>query len=178
MKKIIFILFLISSSNLLAGSHLPDCQGNDVTQFDNCMISIEYPSGDKYEGEFKDGLYHGQGTYFTANGDTYVGEFKNAKYHGEGTYTFADGRTYVGEFNEDAFHGKGTYTNEFGDQFIGQFTNNSLNGKGTINYANGDKYVGGIKNYLKHGSGAYTDPRVGATLKGKWEDDNMIIDNN
>jgi len=108
MKKIIFILFLIFSSNLLAGSHLPDCQGNDETQFDNCMTSIEYPSGDKYEGEFKDGLYHGQGTFTYGNGDKYVGEFKDGLYHGQGTFTFATGDKYEGEYKNGLPDGQGT----------------------------------------------------------------------
>jgi hypothetical protein len=33
----------------------------------------------KYEGEFKENLRHGNGTYYCANGDKYVGEFKDDK---------------------------------------------------------------------------------------------------
>ena len=39
----------------------------------------------------------------------YVGEYKNGKFHGQGTYTGADGRRYVGEWNDDKFHGRGTF---------------------------------------------------------------------
>ena len=44
-----------------------------------------------YVGEWKDGAYHGQGTYTFSNGDQYVGEFRDNKMHGHGTYTHADG---------------------------------------------------------------------------------------
>jgi len=110
MKQLILILFLISSSNLLAGSHLPDCQGNDVTQFDNCMISIEYPSGDKYDGEFKGGKFNGLGTYTYGNGNKYVGEFKDDNFNGQGTFTTATGDKYEGEYKNGLPDGQGTAT--------------------------------------------------------------------
>ena len=47
--------------------------------------------GGCYEGEHKDGKYHGQGTETWSDGDKYEGEFKNGKYHGQGTLTFPDG---------------------------------------------------------------------------------------
>ena len=33
--------------------------------------------GDKYQGGWKNGVMHGQGTYQFANGDKYIGTFKN-----------------------------------------------------------------------------------------------------
>ena len=35
--------------------------------------------GEWYVGEWKDGNYHGQGTFTSPVGDKYVGEFKNGK---------------------------------------------------------------------------------------------------
>ena len=37
------------------------------------------PDGHKYVGEFKDGEFHGQGTYTYPNGSKYVGEYKDGK---------------------------------------------------------------------------------------------------
>ncbi|MDZ7607199.1 MAG: hypothetical protein U5K79_16780 [Cyclobacteriaceae bacterium] len=34
---------------------------------------------DEYEGQFKDGLPHGTGTYIWANGDVYTGAWKKAR---------------------------------------------------------------------------------------------------
>jgi uncharacterized caspase-like protein len=37
----------------------------------------------------------------------YVGEFREGKWHGQGTYTFPDSSKYVGEWREDKWHGLG-----------------------------------------------------------------------
>ena len=38
-----------------------------------------YPHGEKYEGECKNGKYHGQGTYTFPNGGKYVGDGRKIK---------------------------------------------------------------------------------------------------
>ena len=38
-----------------------------------------YASGNKYVGEWKDGIMHGHGTFTYSNGDKYVGEWKYGK---------------------------------------------------------------------------------------------------
>ena len=42
-------------------------------------------NGDHYEGDFKDTLFHGQGTLTIPNEAKYVGEFFKGKSHGKGT---------------------------------------------------------------------------------------------
>ena len=37
------------------------------------------PRGGKYEGEYKDGKKHGQGTYIKPEGRKYVGEWKDGE---------------------------------------------------------------------------------------------------
>ena len=56
--------------------------------------------GGKYEGEYKDGKYHGQGTYTWSDGTKYVGEWKDGVFHGQGTLTSQDGRKEVGVWRE------------------------------------------------------------------------------
>jgi len=63
--------------------------------------------GDKYVGEFKDGMRNGQGTYSFANGHKHVGQYKDGKLNGQGTYTFANGEKFVGEFKDDMPNGQG-----------------------------------------------------------------------
>ena len=36
-----------------------------------------WASGERYEGEFKDNLFHGHGTYYYISGDKYTGDWKN-----------------------------------------------------------------------------------------------------
>ncbi len=53
-------------------------------------------NGDKYEGEFLNGKFHGKGTYTYANGDKYEGEFLNGKFTGKGTFTCSNGKPFTG----------------------------------------------------------------------------------
>ena len=53
-----------------------------------------------YEGEYKDGKRHGQGTYTFPDGKKYVGGWKDSKYHGQGTLTSSDGKYFIGEFKD------------------------------------------------------------------------------
>jgi hypothetical protein len=48
--------------------------------------------GGRYEGQWKDGRYDGQGTCQWDDGRRYEGEWKNGMYHGRGTETDAAGR--------------------------------------------------------------------------------------
>jgi len=42
--------------------------------------TLNLPNGSKYVGEFKDGEYHGQGTYTEADGSKVTGEFKDGNF--------------------------------------------------------------------------------------------------
>lgn len=63
--------------------------------------------GDKYVGQFKDGEFDGEGTYFYTNGaGKYVGQWKNGKMHGKGTIYYYNGTKVSGIFEEGAYMGK------------------------------------------------------------------------
>ena len=113
-------------------------------------------NGDKYVGEFKDGMFHGNGTDTYASGDKYVGELKVGKMHGQGTFTYAIGDKYAGEFKDNLQHGKGTFTWSDGDKYAGEFKDDKKNGKGTFTFASGNKYVGEFKDDNFHGKGTFT----------------------
>jgi hypothetical protein len=81
-----------------------------------------HPDGATYTGEFKDGKFHGQGTYTHRDGSKYVGEFKEGHRSGQGTYTWPDGATYTGEFKDGKFHGQGVHTRPDGEKYTGEFT--------------------------------------------------------
>ena len=44
---------------------------------------MTFPYGDKYVGEFLDGEFNGQGTYFFSNGEKYIGQYKDGKLNGK-----------------------------------------------------------------------------------------------
>lgn len=49
-------------------------------------------SGSRYEGDYKDGWYHGVGKFYFPNGVIYEGEFYKGEFHGEGTLIYPDGK--------------------------------------------------------------------------------------
>ena len=104
------------------------------------------------------------------NGDQYEGGFKDGKKHGQGTYIFANSKEkYVGEWMEDMMTGEGTFTMREGHVYICWFLDSKFHGKGTINFDNGDKYVGKFKDGKKHGQGTYIKPK-GRKYVGEWKD--------
>jgi hypothetical protein len=153
MKKIFLIaIILFFNHSVFAKSILPTCKGTDIKKYNNCFGEQTLINGDKYEGEYKNGLPHGNGTYTLANGSKYVGEFKNGLSEGKGTATYTDGGKYVGEFKNGTPHGQGTAT-----------------------YANGEKYIGEHKESKRTGKGTYIDAKGLKTL-GEWKDNNLEED--
>lgn len=116
---------------------------------------VTLPNGDKYEGEFKNGLFHGWGIYTYRIGDRYEGEFRNDMKNGRGTYQYRNGDKYIGDFRNDVKEGRGTFVFASGDKYIGDFAGDMMNGKGVMFYKNGDRYEGEFKNGMKNGNGKF-----------------------
>ena len=99
---------------------------------------------DEYDGEYKDGKYHGQGRLRYSNGDEYDGEWKDGKYHGQGRLETENSDIYIGEWKTGKKHG---YIN--------------------IRFSNGDEFVGTFKNDKKHGKSYSTKGSV--LFEGEWQ---------
>lgn len=63
---------------------------------------IVHADGDVYEGEWKNDVAHGKGTYYHNDGAKYVGSWKNDKQHGKGEEEWPDGSKYKGKFTKVA----------------------------------------------------------------------------
>ena len=51
-----------------------------------------------------------QGIQFLNDGGCYEGEYKDGKYHGQGTETWSDGNKYEGEWKDGVKYGQGILT--------------------------------------------------------------------
>ena len=71
--------------------------------------TIEILGEGVYAGQLKGMIFHGYGTYesYTVGGTSYEGEWKDGAYHGQGTLTFANGSKIVGQFKNGSLYGEG-----------------------------------------------------------------------
>lgn len=75
-------LLLLSTKDAFSDNKLVLCKGSDAQRWTNCQGVINFSNGDRYEGGFQNGKFHGWATYshFADNqfrGDKYIGEFRN-----------------------------------------------------------------------------------------------------
>ncbi len=144
-------------TDLMTGVQVPD-----ETTFE--VVNILSGYGGKYEGTWKDGKFHGNGTAtFGAKTrwakEKYVGEFKEGKRHGQGTYTYTDRSKYIGTFVNGKWDGNGILTNSFGDKYTGEFKNGKRHGKGTLTNLKGESYTGTFLNDIAIGDGRLGFPK-------------------
>ncbi|PRP85687.1 hypothetical protein PROFUN_06521 [Planoprotostelium fungivorum] len=113
--------------------------------------------GGIYEGDFKEGLFGGDGTYTFLNGDKYNGQFQNGLFHGHGVVT-ESGYVYDGEWSEGNKDGEGTFKMlaNPGDHYEGTFANNRFDGVGLYTWANGNTYEGHWRDGKMQGHGRFT----------------------
>lgn len=64
---------------------------------------LTFENGDKYEGNFKNGIFNGQGTFTSASGWVYEGQFKNGLAHGQGKLTTETQVVYQGKFEQGMY---------------------------------------------------------------------------
>ncbi|MFN4146481.1 MAG: MORN repeat-containing protein [Runella sp.] len=109
-----------------------------------------HESGERYEGEFHNGLRHGTGVQYYADGTMkYKGDFRADQRTGYGAYYFPNGDKYVGLFQNNLPHGKGTYYYADGDRFVGIYEKGKRNGQGAFYHRDGRRVAGIYANDTK-----------------------------
>lgn len=151
-----------------------------------------YKKGAEYEGEWKNGVWHGLGQYIVqndtiisewnngcANGNTvvisgntrYEGKFSNNLPNGNGGFYDMNPEShyiYVGEWYNGLRHGYGDVIYSNGDSYYGEWQENKYHGVGRYRYANGDIYDGEWIDNLPNGKGQYLSDSF--TYRGEWTD--------
>jgi hypothetical protein len=61
---------------------------------------MSFGNGNRYEGDFEAGTFHGRGIYTFMNGDRYEGDFSSGTPNGPGTLTTAKGQSYSGTWTK------------------------------------------------------------------------------
>jgi hypothetical protein len=133
-----------------------------------------YANGDRYEGDFHDGLMDGLGTLTYANGDVFKGSFKNGNMHGQGILSSVI--EYEGALSGLWINGAGPSANcclvfRDGSEYNGDMRGKLRHGTGVMKYKNGDRYDGEWRGDKRHGRGTMTFRRSGNTYDGDWKDD-------
>jgi len=156
------------------------------------MTEVNYPNGDKFLGESKDGKRHGRGKYTIADGKTfwegtwegdllsghgtysgedgkYEGDFEASEKSGKGDFVWRTNDRYTGDWYRDTMNGEGQYYWPDGKVYSGFFRDGQRNGLGTLKMPDGSKYEGEFKNDKCEGYGRFTDAN-GGKYEGEWKD--------
>jgi len=189
--RALLLLFALIGWQPICVAQFTCIKGDCISGHGACV----FPSGARYEGDFKDGKINGLGVLYYENGDTYIGNWKNQVRQGKGRFRFVSGNEYLGEFERNQMQGYGTMTYSNGNRYEGEWVANQPYGKGTFELANGNKYVGyfvdgkfegqgtmyygdgsyyqgGWKANQRHGEGALILDD-GRRLTGWWEEDEL-----
>ena len=130
-----FTLFLLSFSfsvHILAAetraveSSLPACVGTDDKTFNDCYGSATEENS-TYEGEWKNGLKHGQGVLsFLDSPRKYEGMWFEGRASGFGVFSYEDGSVYKGSWRANQRHGRGVLYRPDGVSYSGAWFEGQL----------------------------------------------------
>jgi hypothetical protein len=136
-----------SSSTSAASFPILPCNEPSLPPLPDRAPDHEYKDGTRFYGKFVDGApADGRGIMVFPSGQRYDGDYRQGKRNGCGTMTFDQGKRYTGQFSDDQFQGLGVWTLENGDRYIGEFRNNKCDGTGTFIFKDGSFQSGNWQN--------------------------------
>lgn len=145
------------------------------------MLMDDCPSCE-YDGEYKDGAFHGTGVLKFNDGGVYSGHFQNGHFNGQGTLTFSSENKYYqqyeGQWKDGGLHGNGKMIYKSGKTYDGQWSRGKKHGLGKLFHRDrvapalrNWEYDGFFSNDLYHGAGhlrhSNGDIYSGAFIRGK-----------
>ena len=136
--------------------------------------TIRFDDGSWYLGEIADSLFNGYGKMVYSDSTIYEGNWKDGLWDGDGEVLFPDGDYYKGQFKEHQFSGYGIYLYSDNARYEGYWENGMFNGAGTMNYADGSSYTGEWKDDMRNGLGVLYDAGTGYLYRGHFLNDVYI----
>lgn len=132
-----------------------------------------FPQGDFHEGEYKNNVRHGPGSYIWKDGRTYVGHYKDDLRDGEGVFCYPSGEKYEGSFFRGQRNGFGVFTFDAG-QYKGEWLSGKYHGKGKLDWDPGMSYEGEFQGGLFKGAGTLKDSTGKILQQGDWVEGELI----
>jgi hypothetical protein len=123
-----------------------------------------------YQGEFRENLRQGNGTYVLPDGSTYSGQWRDGRMSGRGIFTWSDGSVYDGDWKDGKRHGLGLLKASDGFSYDGSWVRNAMEGRGLATYPSGQQYHGLFSNGRREGRGTILFTN-GAVYEGRFRDD-------
>lgn len=164
--------------HLVSGSaaHEADRAGDGVA-LDKATSNeaVEYPNGDVYTGELRDGKRNGIGVYTrgstrrrAGSGLRFEGVWVEDDRLGSVKVTLTDGQEVLVEYSGRNWNGNGSAVWPNGSSYTGSFVDGEYSGRGTLRYKDGNVYVGEFLDGLPHGRGREST-RFGSVYEGSYE---------
>lgn len=95
----------------------------------------------EYRGKVRSGRIEGRGAYLDSSGLLYDGEWRDGLMHGQGTLKLPGGDEYTGSFRRGRADGKGRYVDITGEVYEGTFVNGLRHGRGSTTLPGGSRYA-------------------------------------
>lgn len=143
---------------LWIGVGMPRVCGDELIP-ETGYVSVEFPTGDTYDGVIRDMVLDGVGCLVYRDGTQYKGDFRDGRKCGLGMTIFPNGDKHIGRYECNVFSGKGTYYNRQGGfKYVGNFKDGEFHGPAVVYYPGGVKFIGEYE-MSKISKGEYVYPR-------------------
>lgn len=151
---------------LIIGEIKGYCVQGDCTNGAGIYAEID---GSRYEGQFRNSRFEGEGKIYFGEELHYAGQFRNGLRHGWGVETPPNSSRYEGEFSDDIRHGKGKLFQSNGTLLEGEWVEGRPEGEFSIAFPSGNRYQGHFQHGALHGYGVMVYAN-GHRYEGQWLD--------
>ena len=152
---------LISDGNMSNVNTAPNEKANPIQYAGEMTLDFYFGCRTgTYSGEVNEsGLPTGYGKFESTTPDgvswKYEGDWLDGHWEGNGKTTWSDGSSYEGALSKDTQNGYGTFVYSTGERYEGIFVDGQMSGYGTIYLTEGQRYEGNFESGVCHGEGTF-----------------------